>query len=146
MATPTSHLSMTLALTFIVLGVTHLTALYLRPIKYIGNFIKIGPIVKARSLSQLGQAIFDFVLGLLDIIGEIAKVISLSCRLFGNMLAGELMVVVIAGLSMYTQFFAPIPFLILGLLSAVVQALVFALLSLNYISMAISSVEDEKTA
>jgi F-type H+-transporting ATPase subunit a len=141
-ATPTSHLSMTLAFTLITLVITHVTALRMRPLKYIGNFIQIGSIVKARSAGALAQAILDFLLGLLDIVGEIAKLISLSCRLFGNVLAGELMVIVIMSLAVATQFFVPLPFIILALISGIIQAIVFSLLSLNYISLAVSSVED----
>lgn len=142
MKTPTAHLSMTLAFTLITLAIAHLTAILSHPIRYVGNFIKIADIFKARTPGQFAQAILDFFLGLLDIVGEFAKVISLSCRLFGNMLAGELMVIVVMGLSFYTQFLAPIPFLVLGLLSAIVQALVFSLLAMQYISMGMASVED----
>jgi len=42
--TPTSHLSMTLAFTLITLTITHVTALMIKPLKYIGNFFKIGGI------------------------------------------------------------------------------------------------------
>lgn len=136
MTTPTAHLSMTLAFTLVTLVLAHLTALAINPINHIGNFIKIGPILKARSVPQFMQGLLDFALGLLDIVGELAKIVSLSCRLFGNVLAGELMVVVVMGLSMYTQMFAPIPFMVLALLSSVVQAAVFGLLALQYVAMA----------
>ncbi len=139
---PTSHFSMTLAFTLITLVITHAIALMINPLKYIGNFVKIIPILKARSWGGFMQAMLDFALGLLDIIGEIAKLISLSCRLFGNILAGELMVIVIMGLSVATQFFVPLPIIILGIVSGVIQAVVFSLLSLNYISSAIASVEN----
>lgn len=139
---PTSHLSMTLAFTIITLAIAHITALRMRPLKYIGKFFQFGGIFRARSVGAFAQAILDFLLGLLDIIGEIAKLISLSCRLFGNVLAGELMVIVVMSLAAATQFFVPLPFIILSLISGVIQAVVFSLLSLNYISLAIASVED----
>lgn len=140
---PTSHLSMTLAFTIITLVITHSLALIISPLKYIGNFIKIVPITRARSINDFMQAMLDFALGLLDIVGEIAKLISLSCRLFGNILAGELMVIVIMGLSVATQFLVPLPILVLGIVSGIIQAVVFSLLSLNYISSALASVENQ---
>lgn len=142
MKTPTSHLSMTLALTLIALIVTHITAFSIRPLKYVGNYIKIAPLFKARSGGEFAMGLLDLFLGILDIVGELAKIISLSCRLFGNVLAGELMAIVVIGLSVYTQFVVPIPFIVLSLFSGVIQAAVFALLSLNYISLAVASVEE----
>jgi F-type H+-transporting ATPase subunit a len=82
----------------------------------------------------------NFVLGLLDIIGEIAKIVSLSFRLFGNIFAGEVIGAVILGL---VPFFAPIPFMFLGLLSSVIQAFVFPILVLIFMNMAIV-VKEEK--
>lgn len=69
----------------------------------------------------------------LDIIGELAKIVSLSFRLFGNIFAGEVIATIILTLLPY---FAPIPFAALGLLSAVIQALVFPILVLIFINMA----------
>ncbi|MDI3496374.1 MAG: F-type H+-transporting ATPase subunit a [Patescibacteria group bacterium] len=74
-----------------------------------------------------------FFLGLMDLIGEIAKIVSLSFRLFGNIFAGEVLGAVMLFLA---PFFVPLPFLFLGLLTAVVQAFVFAVLTLVFISMA----------
>ena len=83
------------------------------------------------------------MLGLLDIIGELAKVISLSARLFGNILAGELIILIIAGLAAFTPFFIPIPFFVLSIFSGVVQTFVFVLLSIGFMSTTINSVKDE---
>jgi F-type H+-transporting ATPase subunit a len=63
-----------------------------------------------------------------------AKVISVSCRLFGNLFAGDVMVAVIISLSKFTEFIVPIPFLFLGIFSGFVQAFVFTLLSLQFVS------------
>lgn len=75
----------------------------------------------------------NFVLGIMEAIGEISRVLSLSFRLFGNIFAGEILVSVMLFLLPY---FAPIPFMILGLLAAVIQAFVFSLLTIVFISMA----------
>lgn len=75
----------------------------------------------------------------LDIIGELAKIISLSFRLFGNVFAGEVIGTIIVTLLPYI---APIPFAALGMLSSVIQAVVFPILILIFINMATVSEED----
>lgn len=83
--------------------------------------------------------IFAFV-GILELISEIAKVISFAFRLFGNIFAGEVLLVVIAFL---LPILAPVPFLGLELFVGVIQALVFTMLSLVFMSMATHAHEEE---
>jgi len=142
--TPTAHWSMTIALTLVILITSHLIGFYAHPLKYLGNYVRIGSIFKMKKFSDIGQVFLDLFLGTLDIIGELAKVISLSCRLFGNIVAGELMAVVIMGIASFSQFLIPIPFIILSLFSGIIQAVVFAFLSIQYISSAASSVIVDK--
>lgn len=144
---PTSDLSMTLALALFMVVLANVLALSIAPLHHIGSFIRIVPILKARSFAQLGRAVFDFLLGVLDIISELAKVLSLSGRLFGNIFAGEVMVAVIAGLSVYTQFIAPIPFIFLSMFSGLIQAFVFVLLSTQFIAGSVNAaLESRKEA
>lgn len=97
------------------------------PFRYLGKFINLkNPL--------------HFFLGLMDLIGELAKVISLSFRLFGNIFAGEVLGAVMLFLAPY---FIPLPFMFLGLLTAVVQAFVFAVLTLVFITLASEIEEDE---
>lgn len=132
--TTTSDLSQTATLALVIVILSHVIALSISPLRHIGNFIKVAPFFKVRSLGDLGNALLGFALGLLDIVGEIAKVLSLSCRLFGNIFAGEIMVVVIASLAFWTQFLLPIPFMFLSLFSGFVQAFVFTLLSMQFLA------------
>lgn len=81
-----------------------------------------------------------FFLGIMDLIGEIAKVVSLSFRLFGNIFAGEVLGAVMLFLA---PFFVPLPFMFLGLLTAVIQAFVFSVLTLVFISMAAETTGEE---
>lgn len=74
--------------------------------------------------------------GILELIAEFAKIISFTFRLFGNIFAGEVLLVVIAFLMPYV---APLPFLGLELFVGLVQALVFALLTLVFLTMATSA-------
>lgn len=141
---PTSDLAMTIALSLFVVVLANVLAFSIAPLHHIGSFIKIAPIFKARSFGQFAQALLDFLLGLLDIISEFAKIISLGGRLFGNIFAGEVMVAVIAGLSVYTQFLAPIPFLFLSIFSGLVQAFVFVLLATQFIAGSIGNAKASK--
>lgn len=141
---PTSHFSLTVALALITFLVSNVIAIGMSPVKWITNFVKIGELFKVRSFGDLAQALLDIFLGVLDIVGELAKVISLSARLFGNIFAGEVMVVVIASLSVYTQYLVPAPFYALGLLSGLIQALVFSVLSLSFISGMHTTIEAAK--
>ncbi len=74
-----------------------------------------------------------FLVGFVEIVSEIAKVISLSFRLFGNVFAGE---VLIASMSAIFAFGLPLPFMFLEVMVGLIQALVFSMLILSYLSMA----------
>lgn len=132
--TPTAHLSQTVALAISVVGFSHLIAFKISPLKHIGNYIKIKSVLNIRKPSDIGMAFLEVFLGLLDIIGELAKIISLSCRLFGNIFAGEVMIAVISGMSIYTSYLVPVPFYFLSIFSGIIQALVFAYLATSFIS------------
>lgn len=144
--TPTSDLGQTAALALIVMAISWYLALTIAPFKFIGNFIKIEPLLKVRSLKQLGPALLDFFLGFMDIVGELAKYVALAARLFGNVFAGEVMVAVIAGLSIWTMAIVPIPFYVLSIFSGLVQSLVFILLTTQFIAMTVASVESPSEA
>ncbi len=98
------------------------------PFGYIKKFINFKSPVKA-------------FLGFMDIVGELAKIVSLSFRLFGNIFAGEVLGSVMLFLM---PFIIPLPFLFLGLLTALVQAFVFSVLTLVFISMASEKEELEE--
>jgi len=74
-----------------------------------------------------------FFVGLLELIGEIAKVASLSFRLFGNVFAGE---VLLASMAAIFAYIVPGPFLFLEVFVGLIQALIFALLSAVYFTIA----------
>ena len=74
-----------------------------------------------------------FFVGLLELIGEFSRVISFSFRLFGNIFAGEVLLLVIAFL---VPVVAGLPFLFLELFVGLVQALVFAMLTLVFLNTA----------
>lgn len=108
--------------------------------KYANKFIKLGDIWQ--SFKKGGVNIFvafvEFGVGLIEIISEVAKVVSLSLRLFGNIFAGEVLLVVMGGL---LAFVAPLPFIALEILVGFIQAVVFAMLVLVYLSVATMEVQ-----
>jgi|SRR6185295_1880821 len=82
-----------------------------------------------------------FFVGILELISEFSKLISFSFRLFGNVFAGEVLLLVMSFLVPYA---VPLPFYGLELFVAFVQALVFALLTLVFMTMATSSHQEEQ--
>lgn len=109
---------------------------------HLGKFFKFKEVYLGfkKNIKSGIMAIIDFAIGLLDIIGEVAKVVSLSLRLFGNMYAGEILAVIILGSIAYG---IPILWTSMNLLSAVIQALVFGSLVTAYYMLAIKIKEGE---
>ncbi|HSH31971.1 MAG TPA: F0F1 ATP synthase subunit A [Candidatus Saccharimonadales bacterium] len=79
--------------------------------------------------------VLSFV-GLLEIVSEFSKMISFSFRLFGNIFAGEVLLIVISAL---VPLVGPLPFFGLELFVGLIQALVFTMLSLVFLEIASSS-------
>ncbi|OGZ66969.1 MAG: ATP synthase F0 subunit A [Candidatus Staskawiczbacteria bacterium RIFCSPHIGHO2_02_FULL_33_16] len=73
-----------------------------------------------------------FFIGILELVSELAKIISLSFRLFGNVFAGEVLLIIVFFLAPY---FIPLPFLFLEIFVGLIQAFVFAMLTLVSISL-----------
>ncbi len=69
----------------------------------------------------------------LELIGEIAKIASLSFRLFGNVFAGEVLLASMAAILAYVM---PTPFLLLEVFVGVIQAFIFSILTLVYFTIA----------
>lgn len=80
-----------------------------------------------------------FGIGLLELMGEISRMISFAFRLFGNIFAGEVLLTVIA---VIVPYIAPLPFFGLELFVGFIQALVFTMLALVFIRMAIEDHAD----
>jgi len=84
-----------------------------------------------------------FFVGLIEIVGEFAKIASLSFRLFGNVFAGEVLLVSMAALVAYI---IPIPFLFLELLVGIIQALIFSILLVVYFTIGASDHDEHEEA
>lgn len=115
----TSDLNTTLALAFISAFITHMLAINITGFKqYLGRFFSFNPLY--------------LFIGILEIISEITKIISLSFRLFGNIFAGEVVLLTTAGIF---AFLLPVPFLLLEVIVGLVQALVFAMLTMTFMAV-----------
>lgn len=131
-----SDLNLTLALAvFTVLASHVLGVVSLGWWTHLNKFIQVQGLVKALiSLHpvQILTALVELLVGVIEIFGEIAKIASLSLRLFGNVFAGEVLITVISSLMAY---FVPLPFMALEILVGVVQAVVFSTLTLVYLTL-----------
>ncbi|MFA5793156.1 MAG: FoF1 ATP synthase subunit a [Candidatus Gracilibacteria bacterium] len=133
--TPTTDYSMTIALAFMIIAGSHVMALFISPLGHVSNFIRLKGFLKIRKPMDFLMAIIDFFLGILEVVSEVAKVFSLATRLFGNIVAGEVVIAIVVGLMFATKFIVPIPFIVIASFAGVVQAFVFTLLSLLFMSM-----------
>jgi F-type H+-transporting ATPase subunit a len=75
----------------------------------------------------------------IEIISHFSRPVSLSVRLFGNIFAEELLILVIASI---IPFFLPLPFMAIAIFTATIQAFVFVLLSCIYIGGAVAHEEE----
>jgi len=118
---PTASINTTLGCAVIVVVFTHIIGVKYHGPKYIKHFL--GPV----------WWMIPIILPI-EIIGHLARMLSLSFRLFGNMMGHELVLAILFGLA--GAFFAPLPIMALGIFVALVQAFVFFLLSVMYFAAA----------
>lgn len=138
-----TDLNMTLAMgLFAVVGSHILGVATIGFFRYANKFVKLGDVIRSfrKGGISIMVALIEFAVGLIEIFSEIAKVVSLSLRLFGNIFAGEVLLTVLAGLIAY---FVPLPFMLLELLVGLIQAVVFSMLTLVYLSMATAPLPEE---
>lgn len=137
----TADLNTTLALASVSIILTHVFGVFaVGGWKYINRFVNFEAIFQIFSRFKADKTVafinpIKAFVGLIEIIGELAKVASLSFRLFGNIFAGE---VLLASMMALFAFFLPIPFLFLEVLVGVIQALVFSILILVFLTMSTS--------
>jgi len=120
---PTGNLNTTVALAIPVFLATHYYGIKLHKAGYIKHFV--GPI---RSVAALPLMILMFFI---ELVGHLARPLTLSVRLFGNMMAKHMLLIILATLA---PWIVPIPILVLGVLVSAVQALVFTLLTALYLA------------
>lgn len=122
---PSSDLNFTLALAALsMFYVNYLALKNLGLVPYLGKFF------------NFKNPILLFV-GLLELMGEFTRIISLSMRLFGNLFAGEVLLMVVSvGIHWSMAYLVPLPFLGLEALVGVLQAFIFSSLIVVFYSTA----------
>lgn len=140
----TADLNTTLALAlFSVLGANIFGIFAVGAWRHFNKFVGVSSILAIpKKVFKEPAVVFvnpiKFFVGLIEIVGEVARVASLSFRLFGNIFAGE---VLLASLSLIFAFILPIPFIFLEIIVGIVQALIFSMLTLVYFTIASTAEE-----
>lgn len=140
----TSDLNMTLAMGIVAVLVSHVFGVMaIGFFKHANKFIQLGTFWKALTafkgkkpadyIINLFVAFIELGVGLIELVSEVAKMVSLSLRLFGNIFAGEVLIHVMMGL---IAFIIPLPFMAMEIIVGMVQALVFSMLTLVYLTIA----------
>jgi F-type H+-transporting ATPase subunit a len=121
LTSPTSDLNTTLGLALLVIVMVQILGIVNKGLgAYLGHFIKPNPVFLP-----------------INIIEELSKPITLSFRLFGNIMAGEILLIV---LGMLVPYFVPTLWLAFSVFVGVIQAFIFTMLSMSYLS---SGLNDE---
>lgn len=124
---PTSKLNVTVACALVVFFYYHWQGIKEQgPLNYLKHFF--GPI----------PALAPLLLPI-EIISHFSRVVSLSVRLFGNIFAEELLILVMISI---LPFFLPLPFMAVAIFTSFIQAFVFVLLSCVYIAGAVAHEEE----
>ena len=132
---PSSDLNLTLTLALITMFLVQVFGFWSRGVGYIGQFLRF------RSLRTKGFAmgLVDIFVGLIEGLSEFAKIISFSFRLFGNIFAGEVILIVITSL---VSLVLVVVFFGLEIFVGLTQAFVFFILSLAFFHLATEHHED----
>ena len=115
---PTANLNTNLALALTVFLLTHIVGVKFHGIKYLKQFM--GPVWWMAPLMIP-----------VELIGHLARPLSLTMRLFGNIFGEDLVLIVLLAL---VPFLLPMPMIVLMMFTSILQAFVFTLLAMMYIS------------
>ncbi len=121
---PTANLNTNAALALTVFAMTHIVGVKEHGIAYLKHFM--GPMLVLAPLMFI-----------IEFIGHLARPLSLSLRLFGNMYGHEIVLMIFFAL---VPFLLPVPMMLMGVLIAFIQAFVFTLLAMIYIAGALEEV------
>ncbi len=136
----TADLNLTLALAIVAVVATHIGGVITaKAWGHLNRFLNINlllaipkKIFQERDFTAILVNPIKFFVGLIEAVGELAKVASLSFRLFGNVFAGE---VLLAAMAAIFAYLLPIPFIFLELIVGLIQALIFATLTLVFLTV-----------
>lgn len=118
----------------LTLAIISVIAIEVAGVAALGFFRYAGKFINVRGHS-IGERLLNFVVGIIELVSEISRLVSFSFRLFGNIFAGE---VLLAVATFFAPYFVPIPLMGFEMFVGVIQAAVFALLTLFFIKLAIT--------
>ncbi|MGD2158640.1 MAG: FoF1 ATP synthase subunit a [Anaerolineales bacterium] len=138
-----TDLNFTVAIALISVVMTQVIGVRALGLGYFGKFLAFKGFFRMWTREDLGafDAIFPFIdlfVGILETVAEFAKILSFSFRLFGNIFAGSVLLFVMGSLLPMIQS----GFLILELFVGLIQALVFGMLTMVFMTMAVQSHDD----
>ena len=123
---PSADLNFTLALAIISVIATNAIGIgTLGAVRHAKKFVNVNGFV-------------DFFVGILELISEFVRIASFSFRLFGNIFAGEVLLIVA---QFFVPYILPVPFILMEIFFGLIQAFIFAMLTLVFISIAIDEHE-----
>ncbi len=142
-APPTATLNTTVACAMVIFFTTHIYGFRAQGPKYILHFF--GPVIPTKSTPLYAIPPILLLMALMfmiEIVSHLARPLSLSLRLMGNMFGDHTVVAIFTVIVPMVPFLVPIPVMLLGVFVCFVQTLVFCLLSVIYISLAIEHAEE----
>ncbi len=136
-----SDLNFTLGLALIAVTLTEVMGVRANGFRYFRKFFNFGPALKMWTREHLGafDVLFPFIdifVGLLELVAEVARLISFSFRLFGVIFAGSVVLFLIGSL---VPVFVQSGFVALELFFGLIQAMVFGMLTLIFVTLATQS-------
>ena len=119
---PTSNLNTTVSMALVVFVMTHVVGIRIHGFKYVKHFL--GPIWWLTPLMLV-----------IELISHLARIISLSVRLFGNIMGEDKVLAVVV---LLVPFLVPLPVFVLMIFTSFIQTIVFMLLAMMYIAGAMA--------
>jgi len=117
---PTSNLNTTVAVAVAVIVLTHIVGIRVHGFKYVKQFL--GPVWWMAPIMMP-----------IEIVSHLARPLSLSVRLFGNIMGEDLVLAIVL---LLVPFLVPLPIFVLMIFTSAIQTLVFIMLSMIYIQLA----------
>lgn len=117
---PTANLNTTVSMALVVFVLTHIVGIWLHGFKYVKQFM--GPVWWMTPIMLP-----------IELVSHLARPISLSVRLFGNIMGEDLVLAIVL---LLVPFLVPLPIFVLMIFTSIIQTLVFVMLSMIYIQLA----------
>ncbi len=136
--TPTTDFNTTFSLALAMILIIQMSSIRKKGLlNHLSGYFKFHEIINGfkKGIGAGFMGIINFIIGLMDIISEVARVISLSFRLFGNIFAGEMLAVILLG---FLAYLLPATWMVMNIFQGFLQAMVFGALTAAYYSLSVN--------